>query len=133
MTRTELINLLLASRRGSRYLEIGVHDEAEHFARVQAATKVGVDVKPVTTFHGTSEEFFAQNRDSFDLVFIDGLHIEAQVSRDLATAYCSLAPGGVIAVHDRLPPDAWHERPPEQVLEGENWNGDAWKAMLAHA
>lgn len=130
MHRSELINHVLAQRRGSRYLEIGVHDEGENFAYVQAETKVGVDVKPVTTFHGASDEFFAQNHDEFDVIFIDGLHVEDQVQRDIENSYQCLAPGGAIVLHDCLPPDAWHQRPPEEATDGENWNGDVWKAVL---
>lgn len=130
MYRTELINQLLVSRQGSRYLEIGVEDERQNFAQVVAPVKVGVDVKPVTTFRGTSDQFFAQNEQAFDLIFIDGLHVESQVHKDIENSYRCLAPGGVIVLHDCLPPDAWHQRPPEAAHEGENWNGDVWKAVL---
>jgi hypothetical protein len=130
LNRTELINHLLADRGGSRYLEIGVRNEDDNFAHVEAPTKVGVDTSPVTTVHGSSDEFFAQNYEKFDLIFIDGLHVEEQVSRDIGASYRCLAPGGVIVLHDCLPPDAWHQRPPEQFTEGESWNGEVWKAVL---
>ena len=130
MTRDELINHLLLSRRGSRYLEIGVRSEDDNFARIRCAYKVGVDVEPVSSFHGTSDEFFAQNRDWFDVVLIDGLHTEAQVTRDIDNAHRCLARGGAIVVHDCLPPDAWHQREPEAFSPGENWNGTVWKAVL---
>jgi SAM-dependent methyltransferase len=130
MNRAELINHLLSVRRGTRYLEVGVHAEEDNFAHVRAAHKVGVDVDPVTTFCGTSDEFFAQNRDVFHLVFIDGLHTEQQVARDIENAYRCLAPGGCVVLHDCLPPDAWHQRDAEQYNQGENWNGTVWKAAL---
>jgi SAM-dependent methyltransferase len=130
MTRTELINQLLLARRGTRYLEIGVRAEVDNLAHIRCPHKVGVDVEPVTTFHGTSDEFFSQNDDRFDVIFIDGLHTEQQAAKDIANAYRALVPGGAIVLHDCMPPDAWHQREPEAVSPGENWNGTVWKAAL---
>lgn len=130
MNRTELLNHLIRQRNATRYLEIGVHDEQHNFAHVRCAHKVGVDVRPVTTFAGTSDEFFASNREEFDVVFIDAMHTEAQVSQDIANAYGCLARGGAIVLHDCMPPDAWHQRGPEEFREGEAWNGTVWKAVL---
>lgn len=130
MNRTELINYLLHQRQGKRYLEIGVHDERENFAHIRCARKVGVDTRPVSTFEGTSDQFFAQNQESFDLIFIDGFHTEEQALRDIFNSYRCLATGGMIVLHDCMPPDAWHQRGPEEYREGENWNGTVWKAAL---
>ncbi|MFZ4477585.1 MAG: hypothetical protein ACOYPR_20490, partial [Saprospiraceae bacterium] len=41
-----------------------------------------------------------------------------------------LNPGGIIIIHDCLPPDEWHQRPEAQYQEGENWNGTVWKQVL---
>jgi hypothetical protein len=130
MHRSELINHLLSSRHERRYLEIGVHAEEDNFAHVRSERKVGVDVNSVATFRGTSDEFFSQNLDAFDVIFIDGLHTEEQASKDIQHAYCCLSPGGAIVLHDCMPPDAWHQRPPEEYTEGEPWNGTVWKAAL---
>jgi len=130
MNRTELINHLLFVRHGTRYLEIGVRAEEENFAHVRSPRKVGVDIAPVSTFHGTSDEFFSANKDTFDVIFIDGLHTEEQASKDIANAYRCLAPGGAIVLHDCMPPDAWHQRAPDAAEDGENWNGTVWKAAL---
>jgi SAM-dependent methyltransferase len=130
MYRTELINYLARLRNAKRYLEIGVGGEEQNFAQVGCERKVGVDPRPVTTFQGTSDDFFAQNEDEFDIIFIDGLHTEEQVSRDIANAYRCLATGGIILLHDCMPPDAWHQREPEAFQEGESWNGTVWKAVL---
>ena len=130
MNRTELINYLIERRGGRRYLEIGVYDEQHNFAHVRCAHKVGVDVRPVTTFQGSSDQFFAQNREEFDVVFIDGLHTEDQVLADCSNALRCLAPGGCVVLHDCMPPDSWHQRGPEEFREGENWNGLVWKAAL---
>jgi SAM-dependent methyltransferase len=130
MNRTELINYLLQQRHGTSYLEIGVGNRQENFAHVRCEHKVGVEPKPGVIFQGTSDEFFAYRQRTFDVIFIDGLHTEEQVLRDIANAYRCLAPGGVIVLHDCMPPDAWHQRGPEAFREGENWTGTVWKAAL---
>ncbi len=132
MNRTDLLNYLIGQRGLRRYLEIGVSDEQANFAHVACPHKIGVDPKPVTTFQGTSDAFFAQNQAVFDLVFIDGLHTEEQVLRDLDNANRCLARGGLVVLHDCLPPDAWHQRGPEAYQEGESWNGPVWKAVLRY-
>jgi hypothetical protein len=130
MNRTELINLLLKQRQGTRYLEIGMGDARENFVHVRCAHKVSVDPVTEASFKGTSDAFFAGQGEQFDLIFIDGLHTEEQVTRDIANAHACLAAGGLIVLHDCMPPDAWHQREPEAYREGENWNGTVWKAVL---
>lgn len=130
MNRTDLINHLIYQRNGTRYLEIGVNTEQQNLAHIHCAHKVGVDPRPGTTFQGTSDEFFAHNQEEFDLIFIDGLHTEEQVLKDIVNACRCLATGGIIVLHDCMPPDAWHQREPEAFREGESWNGTVWKAAL---
>lgn len=129
-TRTEIINYFFASRNYSRYLEIGVNSERSNFNQIKSKHKVGVDPKPVSTYVGTSDEFFRQNKDIFDVIFIDGLHIEEQVIKDIANAKKCLSPMGVIVIHDCLPPTKWHQRKPSEYVIGEAWNGTVWKAAL---
>jgi Methyltransferase domain len=130
MHRSELINQVLSCRRGTRYLEIGVGAANDTFLQVQCPHKVGVDIQPVSTFHGTSEQFFADNRAEFDVIFIDGWHTEAQAAADIGHSYRCLAPGGAIVLHDCMPPDAWYQREPADFVEGQAWNGTVWKAAL---
>lgn len=130
MTRTDLLNELIRQRNVTHYLEVGVGNEQDNFAHINCAHKIGVDPRPVTTFWGSSDAFFAQNQDTFDLIFIDGLHTEAQVLTDVNHALCCLTVGGQIVLHDCLPPDAWHQRDHDWFQEGEAWNGQVWKAAL---
>ncbi|MFD1875734.1 class I SAM-dependent methyltransferase [Hymenobacter bucti] len=130
MTRTELLNYFVDQRNLQRYLEIGVSNEQDNFAHIRCGYKIGVDPKPVTTFQGTSDAFFAQNKTPFDLIFIDGLHTEEQALRDMTNASQCLASGGLIVLHDCLPPTAWYQRELAEFEEGENWNGQVWKAAL---
>jgi hypothetical protein len=130
MHRTELINFFIDQRNYKRYLEIGVDNEYYNFAHIECAYKIGVDPKPVTTFCGTSDQFYETNQEEFDIIFIDGLHTEEQTLKDITNAFLHLSKGGIIILHDCMPPDAWHQRELEEFREGEVWNGTTWKAAL---
>ncbi|MBM3297270.1 MAG: class I SAM-dependent methyltransferase [Candidatus Aminicenantes bacterium] len=75
----------------------------------------------------TSDEFFAANKSSFDLIFIDGLHHRDQVERDILNALAVLNPGGTIVVHDCNPGDESMQVVPQSQ---EEWTGDVWKAWV---
>ena len=51
----------------------------------------------------TSDAFFSQNNQIFDLIFIDGLHYSHQVLRDINNALRWLSPTGTIVLHDCNP------------------------------
>ena len=57
----------------------------------------------------TSDEFFSQNKETFDLIFIDGLHIHEQVLKDIDNSLNVLNENGVILLHDCLPAKIWHQ------------------------
>jgi Methyltransferase domain len=130
-TRTDVINYLIRLNGYRRYLEIGVRRPEQNFARVRAAEKEGVDPAPLgpITHTMTSDEFFASRPDDapgYDVVLIDGLHLEAQVLRDVDGALANLSPAGTVVLHDCNPPDE-----PAQLEEYDGtstWNGTVWKA-----
>lgn len=135
MTRTDLINSFVRRRRYCSYLELGVNDIEKNFTHINCVRKCGVD--PAVNVLGmvlpmTSDAFFQQNTDTFDLIFIDGMHEEKQVDLDICNALSRLNPGGVIILHDCLPPDEWHQRPVSDCQPGENWNGTVWKSALKY-
>jgi SAM-dependent methyltransferase len=76
----------------------------------------------------TSDAFFADNRETFDVVFIDGLHHYDQVRRDIVNALAVVRPGGWIALHDMFPRD-WIEEHVPQIATS-RWTGDGWKAAF---
>ena len=105
MTRYELINVLIARRGYESYLEIGV-DMGECVNKVRCEKKVGVDPylgsgrsdsvpdnwkeaidaeyrKGPATHVMTSDLFFEQNKDTFDIIFSDGLHEADQTRKEL--------------------------------------------------
>lgn len=128
MERTyELFNWLISEHGYQSYLEIGCKDNST-FDRVEAATKVGVDPMRGGTLRMTSDQYFAEHEDKFDLVFVDGLHERAQVLRDIDNALLRLNPGGTIVMHDCDPPSEARQRVPQGDMRG--WCGDVWKSFI---
>lgn len=122
----EVLTALAAHLRLRSYLEIGCYNNATFHGVDVAGPKVGVDPKKGGTLRMTSDEFFRENRQTFDLVFVDGLHHAEQVQRDVLNAVACLNPGGVVAVHDCLPTLEEHQMR-HRVLH--SWTGDVWKGM----
>ena len=124
--RMELINRIIAINGYTRYLEIGCHNDV-CFNSIQVAHKVGVDPASGGTLRMTSDEFFAQNKEKFDIIFIDGLHVYEQVRKDILNGLNVLNDNGTIIMHDCLPTSclAQYTFP---VIEA--WNGDVWKALV---
>jgi len=110
MNRIDVINRLIAKNGYTRYLEIGTATRA-CFDNVACAQKTCVDpaVNGITyDFNMSSDEFFAQNTQKFDIVFIDGLHSAEQVARDVHNSLQCLNPAGCVVMHDCSPPDERH-------------------------
>jgi hypothetical protein len=109
------------------YLEIGCAENLL-FDTVAAARKVGVDPARGGTHRMTSDAFFAVNSETFDVVFIDGLHVYDQARRDVANAMAVVPPGGWIALHDMFPRDWIEEHVPQ--ISTSRWTGDPWKVAF---
>jgi hypothetical protein len=134
MYRFDIINSLIKRYDYQRYLEIGV-EGGEAFSHVQCAVKHGVDpFSDNATFRIPSDEFFAMIHDDveYDLIFVDGLHLEEQTQRDIENALLHLSEGGTIVVHDCNPPDEWYQRSYEEAqLNGfRNWTGTTWRGFV---
>ena len=108
MNRTAIINYLISRCKAKSYLEIGVWS-GNNFDNVVCEKRVGVDPAPEQLKNPglcrvmTSDEFFAQNTETFDVIFIDGLHHADQVYKDLVNAAKCLNPNGYIVCHDMNP------------------------------
>ena len=127
-SRSNLINYLIGLYGYTTYLEIGV-DCGSNFERVHCAYKVGVDPSnkyEKITYNITSDEFFFQNDEKFDIIFIDGLHVSDQVIKDIQNSLDVLNPLGTIIMHDCLPNS---EAAQSRERLGDHWNGDVWKAF----
>jgi hypothetical protein len=130
MTRIEIINALIRYFWYKKYLEIGVNTPAQpgySHESIVVETKHGVDPNVDTTYRMTSDDFFAQNKEMYDIVFVDGLHIFEQAHRDIINALRFLTEGGTIIVHDCNPVREITQRPDRASSV---WHGDVWKAIL---
>ena len=75
----------------------------------------------------TSDDFFKDNKEKFDTIFIDGLHIDEQVQKDIENSLNALNEGGTIVMHDCKPLSEEAQIFPRIQIA---WNGDVWKAWL---
>jgi len=128
LNRIAVVNHLISISGGlsSRYLEIGCASNAL-FDSVASLNKVGVDPASGGTLRMTSDNFFSQNKEIFDVIFIDGLHEYEQVHRDAINALNSVNTGGYIAFHDFLP-TTWKEHHVPRISG--SWTGDCWKLAV---
>ena len=130
MNRWDIINTLIQKNKYKTYLEIGVYQK-ECFNNIVIDYKVCVDPdkRCNATYCMTSDDFFSTNKESFDIIFIDGLHLKEQVHRDIQNSLKCLNDNGVIVCHDMCP---WTEKvqtrnwPPELDC----WTGDVWKEWV---
>ena len=124
--RLEIIQTLINLKKFKSYLEIGTYKN-EVFSNVVCKKKVGVDPVSGGNMRMTSDDFFFQNKENFDLVFIDGLHTYSQVKKDILNSLKILNNGGLILLHDCLPKDYFAHAVPRSVID---WNGDVWRAYV---
>jgi hypothetical protein len=131
MTRTNLINSLIAVNDFNSYLEIGVNTPAQpgyNWVGIEAKVKHGVDPNVDTTFKMTSDEFFEKHiNQKYDIIFIDGLHIFEQVYKDIINSVNALNENGVIVVHDCNPVTEITQR---RERASDAWHGDVWKSIV---
>ncbi len=119
--------------RPQSYLEIGLAT-GDTFRRLipycEQMTGIDPNVPDLGTLNPkcrllpiTSDEYFRDYpNDTYDLVFIDGLHESEQVTRDIRNALHRLRPNGLVVAHDTFPPS------PE--LTNPQGCGDAYKAAI---
>lgn len=124
--RWKLINELIQKYGYENYLEIGCSTDA-CFKNIAAPNKIGVDPFSGGTHRMTSDEFFKNNNQKFDIIFIDGLHQYAQVKKDIENSIAALSDNGIIILHDCLPLNFYAQLP---FPSGGDWNGDTWKAFV---
>ena len=65
----------------------------------------------VKYFKTTTDEFFKDNTDQFDCVFIDAAHEYEQAHRDFDNSLKVLTENGLIFLHDTYPPSPAHTTP----------------------
>ena len=125
-SRKELVQNIIIKKNYKKYLEIGCFDD-ELFNHIDCLKKVGVDPMTGGTIRMTSDQFFSNNKEFFDCVFIDGLHEFHQVRKDIYNSLRFLNDGGIILLHDCLPNNYYEQAIPRCQW---TWNGDVWKAIV---
>ena len=125
-SRKQIIQEIIQKKNYKNYLEIGCFSN-ELFNYVECANKVGVDPVSGGTVRKSSDQFFRDNQDKFDCIFIDGLHEYDQVKKDIINSLNFLNKGGIILLHDCLPKNFYAQAIPRCQY---NWNGDVWKAIV---
>ena len=125
-TRFEIIQNIIDFKKYKSYLEIGC-DRNQSFSNINIDKRVGVDPVEGGTHKMTSDDFFSNNNDKFDIIFIDGLHQYEQVIKDVKNSLNCLTKNGIILLHDCLPRTLWNQVYPRI---NSDWNGDVWKAIV---
>lgn len=124
MKRFDIINHLIKKYNYKTYLEIGTQF-GDCFSKIEIGDKVCVDPEKrydELTHEMTSDEFFSKNTKTFDIVFVDGLHLEEQSTKDIHNSLKCLNAGGSIVVHDCLP----HCEEFIKVC----WNGTVFRSII---
>ena len=124
--RWDLIQHIIDKYNFKDYLEIGC-DKNQSFSKIKIDNKIGVDPIEGGTIRSTSDQFFDQNKNNFDIIFIDGLHHYSQVLKDINNSLKILNKNGFILVHDCLPRSLAQQAVPRYRA---SWNGDVWKAIV---
>ena len=124
--RYDIIQKIIEKKKYSSYLEIGCF-ENETFNKINIDKKVGVDPNSGGNVRLTSDNFFKINKDTFDIIFIDGLHTFEQVKKDITNSLNILNKNGVLLLHDCLPQKIRDQASPRAH---DHWNGDVWKALV---
>ncbi len=130
MKRTDIIKKLMNKVDCKKYLEIGMGD-GTNYKQITCDYKIVVDPDPKlpVTHEMTSDAFFEQNTENFDVIFIDGLHESNQVYKDILNALEILNENGYIICHDMSPNSEVIQRYPQERSVSE-WTGDCWKAWV---
>lgn len=136
LNRTTIINDLISSNNYKSYLEIGTQYR-NNFDKIVCNRKICVDPAKndiLYDYNMTSDDFFAQNIDKFDIIFIDGLHLANQVEKDILNSIEILNDNGSIVLHDTNPPTPFHSMENQnwssKTPAGGNWNGTTWKTIF---
>lgn len=124
--RIQIIQKIIDTHKFNSYLEIGCYND-DCFSKINASKKVGVDPFLGGNVRMTSDDFFNINKEKFDCIFIDGLHIYEQVKKDITNSLKFLNDNGVILVHDCLPESIFEQAVPRSKRR---FKGDSWKAIV---
>jgi glycosyltransferase involved in cell wall biosynthesis len=134
--RHDVINNI--SNESNKYLEIGV-ENGYTFNNVHFINKTGVDPSPYFSSKNliikTSDDFFSETNEIYDVIFIDGMHQTEYVLKDFNNAIKHININGKIILDDIIPLhfDEQLKIPIRNAVENgilktlAPWTGDVWK------
>lgn len=137
--RLDILQKIINKINAQSYVEIGL-GSGDVFRGIKCPKKYGVDpqfgdyvfekgtqcaIKP--THELTSDQFFEQNKETFDVIFIDGMHLAEYVERDINNSLACLNDDGYIICHDMNPLTKGSQIMPRIQ---ESWHGDVWKGWV---
>ena len=138
--RHEIINQLIKAKGYKTYLEVGT-DEGDTFSKIEIDNKECCD--PVynikseynfeLTYQMTSDEMFDKmDKDKkYDLIFLDGMHEEKYLDRDIINALKHLNKDGLIICHDTIPTNITYTRKYPNINQIPiGWTGNVYKSIL---
>jgi hypothetical protein len=138
LNKTSVINHLIYKYKFNNYLEIGVGDGL-NYNKIKIHNKVGIDPNPSkecieNIYLMTSDEYFEyiENENlKFDIIFIDGLNLDYQVTKDIHNSLKHLSSNGYIILLNCNPLKKIYQR--NIFAEGGvylPWNGTTWKSYV---
>ena len=110
LERYEVINIIISKYDYKSYLEIGTQ-EFINFNKINILNKECIDpqneVYGKYTYNMNSDDAFLEIKrlnKKYDIIFIDGLHFDEQVTKDINNSLDVLNINGTIVCHDCNPP-----------------------------
>ncbi len=140
MNHVQIINYLINTYNFKTYLEVGVYNGI-NYNQIKCDNKECCDpcvctniiIKCDITYKTTSDEMFEQMpaNKKYDIIFIDGMHDEAFVDRDIMNSLKHLNKNGVICLHDTFPPTKLAVKKYDTYANNRGtWCGDVFKSIL---
>ena len=139
MDHLQIINHLIKTYGLKSYLEIGVYDGG-NYNGVCCDDKeccdpcvCDVNVNCDVTYKTTSDEMFEEmpKDKKYDIIFIDGMHDESFVDRDIMNALKHLNEYGFICLHDTFPTSKEATAKFDTYADDRGtWCGDVFKSVV---
>ena len=128
--RVDIINHLIKKMGYKEYLEVGVY-KGEVFNTIKInKTGVDLDCDIDNVLNMSSNDFFEDNSNLYDLIFIDGDHNYNQVKLDVENALSILTPNGMVVMHDTCPTKRKHVEPKKDEIQ--EWCGESFKVAAEY-
>ena len=79
--------------------------------------KLSKNYDKITVHKITSDDFFANNIDKFNFIYIDGCHLPDYIDRDMMNGFKALKPYGIMWMDDYMGGDGSIKKAMDQVLD----------------